>query len=54
VSRGSGLRLAAPFRIFALARRPHRGHMAFQAWRNPSSQMMCRRCALLPPADASR
>ena len=26
----------------------------FQAWRNPSSQMMCRRCAVLPPADASR
>src|SRR5215472_13027429 len=28
--------------------------LRFQAWRNPSSQMMCRRCAVLPTADDSR
>ena len=26
----------------------------FQAWRNPSSQMMCRRGAILPPPNDSR
>src|SRR5215469_7715438 len=25
----------------------------FQVWRNASSQIMCRRCAVLPPADVS-